>query len=270
MKFSMRSSISCVPRKALLGLPLVAGVLVPLACPAQTALPDPAWIGAGLRSRPAYDGSASQHLELIPSVRYYGKPWFARTTQGLLEGGARIELAPGLNLGAQLAYEGGRAKSESGFLRDHTVPDISAGASVGLHLEWDQHIGPMPVTLLARGRQNVDRDRGAQADLRFTGIFFGNDRATIAAFLQGTWGSRKSNDTFYGVDPAQSTGLPEFHAGSGPLFLGGGLLGGVDLSRPWTLLWSLEARRLRGDAARSPLAERASGLYASASVAYRF
>ncbi|HYQ95286.1 MAG TPA: MipA/OmpV family protein, partial [Burkholderiales bacterium] len=95
-----------------LALPLI----VPLAALAQTALPDYAWIGAGVRTRPAYDGSASQRTDLIPTVRYYGKPWFARTTQGILEGGARMELAQGLNLGAQLAYEGGRLASESDFL----------------------------------------------------------------------------------------------------------------------------------------------------------
>jgi outer membrane scaffolding protein for murein synthesis (MipA/OmpV family) len=32
----------------------------------------------------------------------------------------------------------------------------------------------------------------------------------------------------------------------------------------------MESRRLRGDAARSPLAERVSNYYASAALAYRF
>jgi len=238
-------------------------------CSAQTPLPEYAWLGAGLRSRPAYDGSVEQHLELIPSVRYYGKPWFARTTQGLLEGGARVEIAPGLNLGAQLAYEGGRAQSESAFLRDHTVPDVSPGASAGLHLEWDQRLGPMPVTLLARGRQNLDRDRGAQADLRFTGIFFGGGALTLAAFMQGTWASGKSARTFYGVTSA-STGLASYEPGSGALSVAAGLLGGYDLGSRWILLFGIEGRRLQGDAARSPLAERSSSAYVSTSAAYRF
>jgi outer membrane scaffolding protein for murein synthesis (MipA/OmpV family) len=42
------------------------------------------------------------------------------------------------------------------------------------------------------------------------------------------------------------------------------------LSRDWIVVDNLEARRLRGDAARSPLVERASNHYASASLAYRF
>src|SRR5712691_5275061 len=103
---------------------LALALLVPLQVFAQTAPPeDYTLLGAGVRTRPAYDGSASQTTDLIPVLRYYGKPLFARTTQGILEGGVRTDIAPGLALGAQLAYEGGRKRSESDFLRDHNVPD---------------------------------------------------------------------------------------------------------------------------------------------------
>ena len=60
------------------------GVIVPLAASAE--LSNDSLLGPGLRSRPAYDGSASQRLELVPVVRYFGQPWFARSTQGVLEG----------------------------------------------------------------------------------------------------------------------------------------------------------------------------------------
>jgi outer membrane scaffolding protein for murein synthesis (MipA/OmpV family) len=247
-------------------------LIAPLAALAQSVLPEYAWIGAGVRTRPAYDGSAAQRTDLIPTVRYYGKPWFARTTQGILEGGVRTELARGLNVGAQLAYEGGRLASESDFLRSNNVPDINPGASVGLHVEWDPRLGPMPVTLLARGRHFVDGDRGAQADLRLTAGVFSRGAASAGVFIQGTWADSKSSQSFYGITPGQSavTGLPAYSTGSGPLSTSGGLLWGVDLSREWIVVGNLEARRLRGDAARSPLAERTSNHYASASLAYRF
>jgi outer membrane scaffolding protein for murein synthesis (MipA/OmpV family) len=257
-----------VPSAGCIALALLP--LAPHAAFAQSVLPEYAWIGAGVRTRPAYDGSAAQRTDLIPTMRYYGKPWFARTTQGILEGGARMELARGLDVGAQLAYEGGRLASESDFLGSNNVPDINPGASVGVHVEWDQKLGPMPVTLLARGRHFVDGDRGAQADLRLTAIVFGGGAITAAVFAQGTWANSKSNQSFYGITPAQSTNRPAYTAGSGPLFATGGLLWGVDLSREWIVVGNLEARRLHGDAARSPLAERRSNHYASASLAYRF
>src|SRR5947208_14067915 len=197
LRYTLRMTTRCMALALLL--------IVPIAAFAQNALPDYAWIGAGVRTRPAYDGSAAQRTDLIPTVRYYGGPWFVRTTQGIFEGGARTELARGLNIGAQLAYEGGRLASESDFLRNNNVPDINPGASVGLHVEWDQKLGAMPVTLLARGRHFVDRDRGAQDDLRFTAIVFGGGAITAAVFVQGTWADSKSNQSFYGI------------AGSGPL-----------------------------------------------------
>jgi len=246
--------------------------LAPLAAAAQTPLPDYAWLGAGARTRPAYDGSAAHETELIPSVRYYGKPWFARTTQGILEGGARMEITPELHLGAQVAYEGGRLASESEFLASRNVPDIKAGASAGVHAEWDLRLGPMPVSLLARARQLVDADRGAQGDLRLTAIVYGGGAVTVAPFFQGTWASAKSNQSFYGVTPevSASTGLPVYAPGGGLLYTTGGLLWGVDLSRSWIVVGNLETRRVQGDAAASPLVERPTSRYASASLAYRF
>ena len=81
------------------------GLIVPLVAFAE--LSDESLLGPGLRSRPAYDGSASRRTELVPVVRYLGPRWFARSTQGVLEGGVRLELEPGLHAGAQLAYEPG-------------------------------------------------------------------------------------------------------------------------------------------------------------------
>lgn len=246
------------------------GVLVPLAAFAE--LSNDSLLGPGLRWRPAYDGSASQRVELVPVVRYFGQPWFARSTQGVLEGGARMEFAPGLHAGAQVAYEPGRRRSESDFLSSHDVSDIHRGASVGLHLEWDHKFGPVPITLLMRARQHTDSDRGAQVDLRLSAGIYRSGPVAAGLFAQATWANAKSAGSFYAITPQQSaaTALPAFGAGSGWLFGSVGLLWSVDLGRDWIVVGSMEARRLHGDAAHSPLAERASNYYVSAGIAYRF
>src|SRR5215212_4659572 len=64
-------------------------------------------LGAYVRTRPDFDGSKDRTVDIVPMVRYYGDRWFARTTQGILEGGARWTLRPDLELGAQVAYEQG-------------------------------------------------------------------------------------------------------------------------------------------------------------------
>jgi outer membrane scaffolding protein for murein synthesis (MipA/OmpV family) len=245
-------------------------LIVPLVAFAEPS--DESLLGAGLRSRPAYDGSASQLVDVVPVVRYFGHPWFVRSTQDVLEGGVRIELAPGLHAGAQLAYEAGRKTSESNFLKNHNVPDIHVGASVGVHLEWDHKFGPMPITLLARARQNTDSNLGAQADLRLTAGAYESGRVAAGVFTQATWANAKSTGSFYGITPQQSatTGLPAFRAGDGLLFASAGLLWSVDLSRNWAVVGSMESRHLHGDAAHSPLVERGSNYYASAGLIYVF
>jgi MipA family protein len=244
---------------------------IPAAANAQSA-GDYTLLGAGLRSRPAYDGSASQRADVIPVVRYYGRPWFARTTQGMLEGGARLQLAPGLAFGVQLAYEAGRKRSESPFLRDHDIADLKTGASLGFHLEWDGKLGAAPVNVLLRTRQNAAAERSDQIDLRGTAGVYGSGPLSIGVFGQATWATAKGTNTLYGVTAEQSalSGLPEFQAGSGLLFASLGVLGSYDIGPRWVAVWSVESRRLEGDARRSPLAERTSNYYASAGLAYRF
>jgi outer membrane scaffolding protein for murein synthesis (MipA/OmpV family) len=234
-------------------------LLAPATAFAQpTELEDYTLLGAGVRTRPAYDGSASRVVDVVPAVRYYGDVLFARTTQGIFEGGARLKLAPGLALGAQVAYQAGRHRSESDFLRDHNMPDVSDNASVGAHLEWDTHAGPAPLNVLARLRQNADTDRGAQADLRATLGFYGEHSLKAGFFTQATWANARSMRTYYDV------------SGRGLLYVSAGIEAGYDLARHWVLLGSVEGRRLQGDAADSPLAERRSSWYAITQIAYRF
>lgn len=204
-----------------------------------------ALIGAGVRHRPVYDGAHAQTTDLIPVLRYYGRPWFTRTTQGMLEGGVRASLAPGVDTGLQLAYEQGPR-------------DGDPGASFGAHLEWDTRLGPAPVNALFRLRRQLDSDKGTQADARLTaGVYEGHGLAA-GIFVQATWADGRHFQAYYAV--------PE----SGLLFTSLGILGSYDVSSKWLALASLEARRLSDPAARSPFVQERSGYYFSAGLAYRF
>jgi outer membrane scaffolding protein for murein synthesis (MipA/OmpV family) len=234
-------------------------LLAPLAALAQIAPEDYTLIGAAVRSRPAYDGSNSQHTDLIPVLRYFGKPWFARTTQGVLEGGARWALTPGVDAGVQLVYEEGRKTSESDLLRSLGLSDIDPGVSVGAHVEWDFKIGPAPSSLLGRLRQHTDSDRGGQADLRLNVGLLGSGGLFLGAYAQATFASAKSVESFYSIS----------NAGSGLLHTSLGLLGSYDFSRHWTAVAGAQGRRLHGDAAHSPIVESDSSYYVNVGLAYR-
>jgi len=235
-------------------------LIVPVSALAQFVPEDYTLVGLAVRTRPAYDGSESQVTDLIPVLRVYGKPWFARTTQGVLEGGARWELTPGLDAGVQLAYEEGRKSSESSLLQSLNVADVDPGVSIGAHLEWDSKLGQVPVSLLGRVRQNVDPDRGAQADLRLNFGVYGSGRSIVAAYAQATWANSKSIESYYAINSADS----------GLLNTSIGLLGSYDFSRHWSAVAGVQCRWLHGDAASSPIVERTSSYYANAGLAYRF
>jgi len=173
---------------------------------------------------------------------YHG---FARTTQGILEGGARLELATGWVAGAQLAYEAGPR-------------DGDPGASLGLHMELDTKIGPAPLNLLARTRTHLDSDRGSQADARLTLGVYRSGGLQAGVFGQATWASGKHMRAYYGVGDA------------GLLFTSLGLLGSHDLARHWVAVASAELRRLASEPSRSGFVQDRTSHYLSAGVAYRF
>ena len=204
-------------------------------------------LGAGVRSRPDYDGSSKQELQPIPIVRYYGRTLFARTTQGILEGGARLELVPKLWAGAQLAFEEGNERT-----------GLDPGASWGLHLEWDINIGPAPISLLARTRHHFDTDRGVQADLRATVGVYGGEKLFVAIFAQGTWATEDWVRSYY-------------TAGDGGLIFSAlGVEAAYHWDRRWVLVGSLHGRQLHRDAAISPITEEQTNYFVSAGIAYRF
>jgi outer membrane scaffolding protein for murein synthesis (MipA/OmpV family) len=202
-------------------------------------------LGAGLRYRPHYDGSDRQTTDMVPVLSYSRGPLFARTTYGVLEGGARFAMAGGLSAGVQLAHEAGPR-------------DGDPGASVGAHLEWNTKAGPAPVNALARLRSHLDSERGVQLDARLTVGIFESGGLRAGLFGQATWGSEKHLLAYYGVRD------------SGLLYTSVGLLGSYDLGRRWLAVASAELRRLADNPASSAFVQDRTNSYVSAGIAYRF
>jgi outer membrane scaffolding protein for murein synthesis (MipA/OmpV family) len=202
-------------------------------------------IGLGARTRPEFDGSNNRVIDVVPYLRYYGKTLYARTTQGILEGGARMDIGQAFYAGVQLAYEAGPR-------------DGDPGASLGASLEKDVKLGPVPLFFLGRVRKHLDSEHGTQADFRVTMGIYGANRIAAGVYGQATWANAKFTQAYYGIDEP------------GLLYTALGFLGSYDLSRHWSLVGGIDARWLSSDMLRSPYVERRTGYYANAGVAYRF
>src|SRR6185503_2926962 len=150
---------------------LFALALVPLTAFADD---DYTLIGVGVRTRPEFDGSNSRTVDVVPYLRYYGRTLFVRTTQGILEGGARMNIGGEFYAGAQLAYEAGPRDGD---------PGVSLGAS----LEKDVKLGAVPFFFLGRVRKHLDTEHGTQADFRVTVGIYGKDRVQAGIYGQATW-----------------------------------------------------------------------------------
>ena len=239
---------------------------------AEDAPPITTLIGAGLWSRPAYNGADSNRTSLIPALRYYGKPWFLRTTFGMLEGGVRYAALSGLTLGGQLAYEGGRDSTESEFLAAHQLPTLDPSLSWGIHAELVEKLGPMPIAALLRYRQNINYNRGEQTDLRLEAGVFSGGGLNAGIFAQSTWANKKSSNYYYGITAQQSasSGLSAFDAQSGELFDAFGFFFSYDLNPQWVVLGSVESRRVREAVSDSPLIQQSTNGYGSVTLAYQF
>ena len=250
---------------------VLASCLSPLAFALDASKGD-AYVGIGARVRPAYEGADSRRTDVIPYVRLYGEHWFARTTQGMLEGGLRSKPIGRVVFGAQLAYEEGRVAEESAFLVAHNFEDIDAALSLGLHAEADWKIGQMPFNALARFRVNSDSDRGSEVDLRLTAGVFSRWGLNAAVFGQLTWSDEEATQNYFGVTPPQSirTGLPVYSAGSGLRNVVFGVLWTLDLSKHWLMLGGLNGRQLEGDARNSPIVQEDVNWFVNAGLAYRF
>jgi hypothetical protein len=174
-----------------------------------------------------------------------GDRWFIRTTEGILEGGARWNIGASAAAGWQVAYE-------SGPLGEHP------GASIGVHAELQGKMGPAPVSSVFRIRQFLSNGSGWEADARVNiGVYEGHGFGA-AVYGQATWANEKIFNAYYAV------------SNSGLLFTALGTYGGYELTPKWLLLGSLEWRRLADAAMPSPYVERRNGAYASAGIAYQF
>ena len=245
----------------------------PLSCDALAQRSnDEKYVGVGARVRPAYEGADSSRVDVIPYLRAYGEHFFARTTQGVLEGGWRSRPFGAWVFGAQIAYEEGRISDESAFLEEHHFADLDPSASLGLHAEGDWTIGPMPLNALLRYRHDVKSDNGAQADVRVTAGVLDWGRVRAGVYGQLTWGDAKSTQRYFGISSAQSaaSGLPAYNAGSGVRYIEAGLVGDVNLSRHWIGLWGGYLRQPQADARDSPIVQDRINWAANAGIAYRF
>ncbi|KQV28655.1 MipA/OmpV family protein [Massilia sp. Root335] len=266
--------------------------------PATNPMPDGSrdmYAGLGVQSAPRWDGTGSRKVSALPVLQVQ---WSNGLFISGMSAGMHLSDDPTFEYGPLLAVQPGRDRTGTGQ------------ALGGIGSTDTMLIGPVPEPIDKRNMRNTDLDGMDKIGARLQGGVFANyyvtpqwrltssllygagndhDGARLDLGVQrlavelGAWHhvslsagatvvNRNYNQTYFGVTLAEvsRSRFSYYEAGGGLQDAHVGVRWNWAWSPSWMLTTNLQARRLLGSAARSPLVERSTNLTVSTAIAYRF
>lgn len=266
--------------------------------PATNPMPDGSrdmYAGLGVQSAPRWDGTGSRKVSALPVLQVQ---WSNGLFISGMSAGMHLSDDPTFEYGPLLAVQPGRGRTGTG----QTIGGIGSTDTM--------LIGPVPEPIDKRNMRNTDLDGMDKIGARLQGGAFANYYVTpqwrlTSSLLYGagndhdgarldlgvqrlavelgarhhvslsagvTVVNRKYNQTYFGVTAAEvsRSRFSYYEAGGGLQDAHVGVRWSWAWSPSWMLTSDLQARRLLGSAAHSPLVERSTNLTVSTAIAYRF
>lgn len=264
--------------------------------PVTNPMPDGSrdmYVGLGVQSAPRYDGTGSRKVSALPVLQVQ---WSNGIFISGMSAGMHLSSDPTFEYGPLLAVQPRRDDSGSGTVVDgiganfvNTLPDqVSKSRVTGLQrLTGMDEIG-------ARLQAGAFANYYVSPAWRLTGSVLygaGNDHngARVELGVQtlaAAWGehhhvslsagvsavNRNFNTTYFGVTAQEAlrSRFTYYAAAGGLQDVHAGLRWNWALSPSWLLTTNLQAKRLLGSAAHSPLVERPANATVSTAIGYRF
>ena len=255
---------------------MVAAVMLPPLVPVHAAEWEGA-VGPLLSNGPAFLGAADRKTKLMPGfyLRYgnltvtNASGFIARNSEEVVRG-LGLDLSPrtDVKLSLALRFDGGRSESTSSALQG--LGNVRATVRARLAARWsmDEHWrlgGAVSVDALGRGG-------GYLSELNVTREQRWSPSTTWAAGVATTLAGDRYMQTYFGVTPVQAarTGLAAYEpqAGARDVTLFANLRS--EITPRWVLLSGVNATRLLGPAADSPLTKQPSSVAVTAGLAWSF
>ncbi|MGP2821010.1 MipA/OmpV family protein [Serratia marcescens] len=269
-------------RYTMLAALVLGGALSPLSQAAMAEGDTSVSVGAGLAVAPAYQGAS--HYVALPLYDLEGHVktdnWGAFTL-GVIRG-ARWDLPVPSPFGVALLmdYDYGRKERISGLGShdDHLrgMSDLGGSPEVGLELSYLMN----PVRVYVKGMSATrERHYGGEDLGRTAHVDFGvmrdyaiNDQVTLEGNVFATWANGGYQRGYFGVSPQQAadTHFAAYRPKAGMKQFTARLALNYQWSPSWSFQAGGEAYRLAGDAADSPLVDKALAGIAFMSAGYRF
>lgn len=265
--------------------------------PATNPMPDGShdmYVGLGVQSAPRYDGTGSRKVSALPVLQVQ---WSNGIFISGMSAGMHLSDSPTFEYGPLLAVQPGRDDSGSGNVVDGVgvnlisstfqdpvlkarlqgterltgMNDIGARLQGGVFANYYVSPAWRLTSSLLYGAGN-DRD-GARLDLgvqRLAVALGEHHHVSLAAGVSVV--NRNYNQTYFGVTSieARRSRFGEYEAGGGLQDVHVGVRWNWVWSPSWMLTTNVQAKRLLGSAAHSPLVERSSNATVSTAIGYRF
>ena len=235
-------------------------------------------VGVAANTSPNFFGGPSQQFSLKPVIGLQWGRWRLSTGGGYgLMGQGRRDLGSGaqavltdtdrFNLSLSLNIDRGRDVAETDRLKG--VPDVRSTLRARLRARY--YLTDRWTASLAASQDLLGRGRGMELD-GWLGYRWPLSEATrIDLGIGASWGNDAYMRSQFGI-PASATaasGYPAFAPRAGLYQTELGVDVAHALSRTWVLFGGLRYSQLHGDARRTPLTERSSGVSATIGIAWR-
>lgn len=260
--------------KALLSLPVALACLLaaPFAHADGSAGGYSVAAGLGATLAPRYLGSSSYQVMPVPYLN-------VTTPVGIyidsLKGvGFKWALPANLFIDTSVNYAFGRKDEDealqggSDYLKG--MGDIPGALVTTVTAGY--RLGALGAVTLSADVPLTNRSRGEDYRVGFRYVVFQMGRDRLSTMAEADFGSSKYNQTFFGVDAAQSARTPfaQYDAGSGIYAVRVGLTWEHRFDRHWSLSATQQLTSLTGDAVDSPIVQRRVSLATDALIGYTF
>ena len=273
---------------------LLASGTVLAQTPALNLMPDGSrdmYVGLGVQSAPRYEGTGSRRVSALPVLQI---EWSNGIFVSGMSAGMHLSSSPTVEYGPLLAIQPGRDESGTGTgadgigtsavaplapLERTIIPGggLAGMDEIGARLQagvfYNTYLNPQwrltSSLLVGAGREHD----GARLDFGVQRLAFATgERHRVSLTAGVVFVNRQYNESYFGVTMAEAlrSRFRAYEPGGGLQDAHVGARWNWTLSPSWMLTSNLQAKRLLGDAGKSPLTERSTNLTVSTAIAYRF
>lgn len=200
-------------------------------------------LGVGSRNLPRYEGSDETMT----------RPWavLRNFDFGSDAGGPPDMPRQGFTFGPSLALISRQKTGPSAPEPLRGLDSVDAGVEIGLGAGYQA--GPM--RFYGAARKAIRAHRGVTGEMGVSLTMRPAPQWTVTPSLEAQYGDQKFMDAYFGVSAAEAdrSGHPEYHAGSGIKAYAVAVEARWQATEDWSLLGRVQAKRLTGDAADSPV-----------------